>query len=54
MPPQAGEQPLRESLDRLVQLYEATGNQDEAAEWRQKLEELKTTITSQKSEKGKP
>jgi len=30
---------LIEDLQRLVQLYEATGNKDKAKEWRQKLAE---------------
>src|SRR5262245_62348839 len=35
MPPER----LIEALERLVQLYEATGKKDEAAKWRAKLEE---------------
>src|SRR5262249_8924560 len=30
---------LAEAVERLVQLYDATGNKDEAAKWRKKLEE---------------
>jgi TolA-binding protein len=37
VPPQ-GKVRLTESLERLVQLYEATGQKDKAAEWRKKLE----------------
>jgi serine/threonine protein kinase/tetratricopeptide (TPR) repeat protein len=32
---------LREALERLVQLYEATGDKDAAAKWRKELEEVK-------------
>ena len=32
---------LAESLQRLVQLYEATGNKEEAAKWRKELEAVK-------------
>lgn len=39
MPPLAVEMQLREFLERLVQLYEATGDLDKAAEWRKKLDE---------------
>ena len=31
---------LTEALGRLVQLYEATDNKDEAAKWRKELEEV--------------
>ncbi len=48
-PQRDGDQRLRESLERLAQLYEATGNEEKAAEWRKKFDELK----SQESEKGK-
>jgi hypothetical protein len=30
---------LKEALERLVRLYEATGKKDEAAKWRNKLDE---------------
>ena len=45
-PQRDGNLRLREALERLMQFCEATGNQDKAAEWRQKLEELKTGIKS--------
>jgi len=41
MPPQAKDQRLREALERLVQLYDACGKKDKAAEWRKKLEAAK-------------
>ncbi len=34
---------LTEALERLVQLYEATGKKDEAAKWRKELDEIKKT-----------
>ena len=40
IPPQ-GKVRLTEALDRLVRLYEATGQKDKAAEWRKKLAEAK-------------
>jgi tetratricopeptide (TPR) repeat protein len=42
IPPQA-ETRLPEAVERLVQLYEATGRQDEAAKWRKTREAIKTT-----------
>jgi hypothetical protein len=36
-------QRLSEALQRLVQLYEATGNKDEAARWRKELAEMKSS-----------
>ena len=33
---------LVEAVERLVQLYEATGKKDEAAKWQKELEEIKT------------
>ncbi len=41
IPPQ-GKVRLREAVERLVQLYEATGNQDEAAQWREQLATLQS------------
>ena len=49
MPPLAVEMQLRESLERLVQLYEATGDQDKAAEWRKKLDEQRTKENTHRS-----
>ncbi len=40
IPPQ-GKPRLTEALERLVQLYEATGRPDEAARWRKELEASK-------------
>jgi hypothetical protein len=34
---------LKEALQRLVQLYEATGRPDRAAEWKQKLADFDTS-----------
>jgi len=41
IPPQ-GKVYLGEALDRLIQLYDQTGNQDKAKEWRKKREEAST------------
>jgi hypothetical protein len=38
--PAAGKPRLQEALQRLVQLCEATGRTDQAAEWKQKLAEF--------------
>jgi eukaryotic-like serine/threonine-protein kinase len=40
IPPQ-GKVRLSEAVERLVQLYEATGKKDEAAKWRQEREAIK-------------
>jgi hypothetical protein len=37
--PAMGKVRLTEALERLVQLYDATGQKDKADEWRKKLEE---------------
>jgi hypothetical protein len=37
---------LREALERLVQLYEARGDPDQAAAWRQKLTEYDDPTSS--------
>ena len=39
---------LKETLQRLVQLYEATGRADQAGEWKQKLAEDEKAETEQK------
>ena len=39
--PAQGKGRLTDTLERLVQLYEATGKKDEAAKWRKELEEAK-------------
>jgi tetratricopeptide (TPR) repeat protein len=44
MPP-PGKAPLTEAVERLVQLYEATGKKDEAAKWRKEREALGTAAT---------
>jgi hypothetical protein len=43
--PDAGKVRLTEALERLVRLYEATGQKDRAAAWRKKLEERKAGPT---------
>ena len=40
--PEQGKIRLPEAVERLVQLYEATGKKDEAAKWRKELEAIKT------------
>jgi eukaryotic-like serine/threonine-protein kinase len=41
--PEQGKIRLPEAVERLVQLYEATGKKDEAAKWRMELDEIKTS-----------
>jgi tetratricopeptide (TPR) repeat protein len=43
--PAAGKVRLKETLHRLVQLYDATGRADQAAEWKQKLAEFEQAET---------
>ena len=43
MIPLEGKPRLRETLQRLVQLYEATNRPNQAAEWKQKLAEFDKT-----------
>jgi serine/threonine protein kinase/Tfp pilus assembly protein PilF len=47
--PAIGRPRLRESLQRLVQLYEATGRPDQAAEWKKRLEEFSNRDANTKS-----
>jgi tetratricopeptide (TPR) repeat protein len=47
IPPQVRTRGLKEALERLVRLYEATGKKEEAARWRQKLEEVKKPATKE-------
>ena len=42
IPPQAKDLRLREAVERLVHLYEATDKKDEAAKWRKELEAQKS------------
>jgi tetratricopeptide (TPR) repeat protein/tRNA A-37 threonylcarbamoyl transferase component Bud32 len=42
---------LKEALERLVRLYEAAGNKDEAARWRKKLEEANKPATKEAPKK---
>jgi hypothetical protein len=37
---------LTQALERLVQLYDAQGQQDKADQWRKKLEETKAAVTT--------
>ena len=46
--PAIGKPRLNETLQRLVQLYEATGRSDQAAAWKQKLAEFDKAETEQK------
>jgi tetratricopeptide (TPR) repeat protein len=46
--PTAGKSRLAEALQRLVQLYQETGNPDRATEWQQKLAEFKNAETRNK------
>jgi eukaryotic-like serine/threonine-protein kinase len=46
--PAAGKACLSNSLDRLVKLYEATGESSKAAEWKQKVAEFENATTSAK------
>ena len=50
--PKEGKHRLAESLERLVQLYEATGKQDKAKRWQKKLAEAKAA--AQPASKPKP
>src|SRR5262249_18165086 len=50
IPPQ-GKIRITEALERLVQLYEATGKKDEATKWRKELE---ATKAAQSKEEKKP
>jgi len=47
--PAYGKSRLKESLERLVQLYEETGRSDQAAPWKQKLEQLDQPAPENKS-----
>ncbi len=42
--PSLGKPRLKEALQQLVQLYEATGPSDQAAQWKQKLRELDSAV----------
>ena len=46
--PASGRPRLKETLQRLVQLYNATGPPDQAAEWKQKLAVFDKAETEQK------
>ena len=53
IPPQDKDLRLREALERLVQLYEATDKKDEAAKWRKELDTQKKTSAVKDQESGK-
>jgi hypothetical protein len=42
---------LKEALERLVRLYEATGKKDEAAKWQKKLDEVQKAAPRQPPKK---
>jgi hypothetical protein len=44
---------LAQALERLVQLYEVTKKQDEAARWRKELESLRKNTAAPVQSKGK-
>ena len=46
--PEQGKVRIPEAIERLVQLYEATGKQDEAARWRTELLNLKQPAKPEK------
>ena len=48
--PEQGKVRIPEAIERLVQLYEATGKKDDAAKWRKELEGIKAA--QKKPEKG--
>jgi len=52
--PAVGKIRLQESLQRLVQLYDATGQVEKAAEWKQRLAEFKQTEAGKKTAAPKP
>jgi tetratricopeptide (TPR) repeat protein len=52
IPPQ-GRPRMSESIERIVQLYEATGNATEAAKWRPELEALRAQASTPPAEKDK-
>jgi serine/threonine protein kinase len=51
IPPAVRAVRLKEVLERLVRLYEATGKKDEAAKWRKKLDEVKKAAAPQPHKK---
>ena len=53
IPPQ-GKVRLTEAIERLVQLYEATGKTDKAAEWRKKLPATKSAEPAETKKRLKP
>jgi GH15 family glucan-1,4-alpha-glucosidase len=49
--PALGKIRVSEALERLVQLYEATGKKEEAAKWRKQLDETKKAAEKEKAKK---
>ena len=47
--PKEGKTRLPEALERIVKLYDATGQKDKAAEWRKKWEAAKAATTKQEN-----
>jgi len=52
--PDVGKPRLRESLQRLVQLYETTDQSEKAAEWNKKLAEFDQALAARKTSVSKP
>jgi tetratricopeptide (TPR) repeat protein len=52
--PASGKPRVKEALDRLVQLYEATGQSEKAAEWNRKLAEFDQAEAEKKTAAPKP
>ena len=52
--PANGKIRLKQSLQRLVQLYEATGQSEKAAEWNKKLAEFDQAAAVKKTAAPKP
>jgi DNA-binding SARP family transcriptional activator len=54
IPPPVRKVRLSEALERLVQLYEASGKKDEAARWRQELEAVKSAADKMPAPQSSP
>ena len=52
--PATGKSRVKETLQRLVQLYESTGQSEKAAEWKKKLAEFDQTEAEKKAAVRKP
>jgi hypothetical protein len=51
MIPEQGKVRLPQAIERLVQLYEATDKQDEAAKWRKELDATKAAQKKQEKQR---